>query len=238
MKTYRVSNVERFRQWEEDEEGDTARLILDIVGGGHPTQAMLAGTAFHKVLELAEPGQEIERVEQDGFLFIVKADLVLPVTPIRELRAHKVYMVDGEPIGITGMVDVIEGLRVEDHKTTATFTPERYLEGYQWRLYLDIFEAMHFRWNVFEIKEIDEPPLIRCDDHFDAEGRQCALHKYHEGEHKFEADPFALGPFCYEVVSQHPLEQYRYPTMANDVQRLVERFARFVREYVEAGVPA
>jgi hypothetical protein len=121
-------------------------------------------------------------------------------------------------------VDVIEGLRVEDHKTTASFQPERYLEGYQWRMYLDIFEATHFRWNVFEIKEVDEPPPL--PSLIDADGASLL------------ADPFALGPFCYEVVSQHPLEQYRYPTMANDVQRLVERFARFVREYIETEVPA
>jgi hypothetical protein len=46
---------------------------------------------------------------------------------------------------------------VEDHKTTGRFDPERYLSGYQWRLYLDIFGADLFRWNVFEIKATDDP---------------------------------------------------------------------------------
>ena len=33
---------------------------------------------------------------------------------------------------------------------------ERYLEGCQWRFYLDIFGADIFRWHIFEIKETGE----------------------------------------------------------------------------------
>ena len=39
----------------------------------------------------------------------------------------------------------IDGLRIEDHKTTSRFEPDWYLPGYQWRLYLDIFGASRFR---------------------------------------------------------------------------------------------
>jgi len=153
---YRVSNVEAFRQWEADEEAELADLIDKISGEFVPSAAMLAGTAFHKVLENATSGLELNEAEELGHRFIFSSDVEIEVTPIRELRASKTYIVDGEPIVISGQVDAIEGLRIEDHKTTARFDPDRFLAGYQWRLYLDIFGASLFRWNVFELRELDD----------------------------------------------------------------------------------
>lgn len=152
---HRVSNVEAFRQWEADQDAELEPLLAKLQGRFEPSAAMVAGTAFHKALELACSGVDLDSVEANGHRFVFPADLEIEVTPIRELRASKTYMVDGEPITISGQVDAIEGQRIEDHKTTGRFDPERYLEGYQWRLYLDIFGAQWFRWNVFEIIEVD-----------------------------------------------------------------------------------
>lgn len=153
---YRVSNVEAFRQWEADEETDTDWIIRRIRGDEPPTERMLAGTALHRALELAAPGTEISVVEQDGFRFRFVGDFEVRLTTIRELRGRKTYMVDGKPIVISGQVDQIEGKRVDDHKSTGRFDPDRYFEGFQWRLYLDIFAADHFRWNVFEMDQNDD----------------------------------------------------------------------------------
>lgn len=210
---YRVSNVEAFRKWEADDEGDTDLLITDICGlGGEASQAMRAGTAFHKVLEkFAAPGDVLKEMSADGFRFTFAGDFELPVTPIRELRASKTYVVDERPITISGQVDAIEGLRIEDHKTTRRFDPDRFLQGFQWRLYLDIFGASLFRWNVFEIVEV---------------------------ETKQHGEGFELAVPEYEVFAQHRLEQYRYPTLEEDCQALVARFAQFVRDRIEEPVAA
>lgn len=204
---YRVSNVERFRQWEQDEDGDTAALIADICGIGEGSQAMRAGTAFHSCLETAVAGIDFDSLSANGFRFTFPHELAVEVTPIRELRASKTYVVDGEPIVISGQVDAIDGLRIEDHKTTGRFDPDRYLAGYQWRLYLDIFGAKHFRWNVFEIVEVQSTQ---------------------------PTDGFEIPPIEYEVFAQHRLEQFRYPALEADCLALVTRFARFVREHIEA----
>ncbi len=202
---HRVSNVEAFRQWERDEDSTLEELLEKISGEFQPSAAMLAGTAFHKVLENAIPGVEIDAAEELGHRFVFAPGLQVEVVPIRELRASKTYMVDGEPVTITGQVDALEGLRIEDHKTTSRFDPDRYLDGYQWRLYLDIFGASLFRWNVFEIAEIDSTQ---------------------------PSEGFDLPPPEYEVRTQHRLEQYRYPALEADCLALVSRFARFVREHV------
>jgi hypothetical protein len=124
------------------------------------------------------------------------------------MRASKTYMVDGEPIIISGQVDAIDGLRIEDHKTTGRFDPERYLAGCQWKLYLEIFGAQHFRWNVFEMQEVES---TQESFGFDAPAPQ------------------------FEIFAMHTLEQFRYPGMEKDCQELVSRFARFVRDHVEVA---
>jgi hypothetical protein len=142
----RVSNLEAFRYWREAED-QTVEDLVERLTTFQPTPAMQAGTAFHKALELAEEGEH-ETLAADGYTFIMpEGTLVLP--PVRELRGFKAY----GPLTVTGCVDATTGKRVDDHKTTARFDPERYLAGYPWRLYLDIFDADIFRWNVFEVRE-------------------------------------------------------------------------------------
>jgi hypothetical protein len=165
---------------------------------------MLAGTAFHKLLELAPAEVSTDRAEVNGHVFTFAGDFTVALSPIRELRASRTYTVDGEPVTITGQVDEIEGNRIVDHKTTGRFDPERYLEGYQWRLYLEIFGADVFRWNVFELHQIESEPA--------------------------SAYGFESPPPRYEVTALHRLEQCRYPGLGPDCQSLVERFARYVRE--------
>lgn len=143
----RVSSIETFRRWRLDDSLDAADLVARLTDF-QPTERMLAGTAFHKALELAPYGEH-DQLHALGYTFLMPdAELVLPV--VRELRAFKRY---GE-LEVTGQVDGMEGRRVDDQKTTATFRPDGYLEGCQWRFYLDIFDADVFRWNVFEITPV------------------------------------------------------------------------------------
>lgn len=148
---FRVSEAETFRQWRENEEQDLDALLTRLRGLEPPSEAMLAGTAFHKSLELAKAG-DFDTLTANGYTFKIETGIELALPEVRELRASKTY----GPITITGQVDALPGLRVEDHKTTSRFDPDRYLSGYQWRFYLDIFEASVFRWNVFEIRMLDE----------------------------------------------------------------------------------
>lgn len=153
---FRVSEVESFRQWRDDEAAELDQLLARLRGMDLPSPAMLAGIAFHKALELTGEGV-VDELSANGYRFLIPAHIEIDLPEIRELRASKVYLVDGEPIAITGQVDALTGFRVDDHKTTSRFDPERYLSGYQWRLYLEIFGATLFRWNVFEIAELTGP---------------------------------------------------------------------------------
>jgi hypothetical protein len=193
--TFRVSEVESFRQYLEDESAELETLLARMRGQTPASAAMEAGTAFHKALECAPTGLTVNVMESNGHRFTFAGDFTVELPAIREVRASKTWIVDGEPVCISGQLDAIHGKRVEDHKTTGRFDPERYLDGYQWRLYLAIFGAETFRWNVFEISEQDDP-----------------MH--------------------WEVFAQHRLEQYRYPGMEKDCERLVQDLARFARDHL------
>ncbi len=151
----RVSSVEAFRQWKnwrplfDGQEEPTVEDLVRFITEDEPTEAMMAGTAFHKAMELAQDGEH-ETFEANGYTFLLpEAELSLPA--IREMRAYGDY----GGLTVTGQVDAVEGRIVIDHKTTGKFDPERYLDGCQWKFYLDLFEADEFRWNVFVIKETE-----------------------------------------------------------------------------------
>lgn len=152
----RVSNIEAYRRWLNWQplfEGQDEPTLDDLVRQlttDEPSEAMMAGTAFHAAIEAAQDGDH-ETFAAMGYTFhLPDAEIALP--PIRELRGFKDY----GPLQVTGKVDCLEGKVVVDHKTTSRVDFERYLEGCQWRFYLDIFGADVFRWHVFEIKEIEE----------------------------------------------------------------------------------
>ena len=145
----RVSSIETFRRWRADEEADAQSLIASLADFA-PTPAMLAGTALHAALEVAGPGTT-DVLKSGSYEFHLKTDIEIALPRQREIRARKEY----GPLIVTGKFDALDGLTIIDHKSTARFDAERYVAGCQWRFYLDIFGCRKFRWNVFEIREVE-----------------------------------------------------------------------------------
>ncbi len=158
----RVSNIEAYRRWKnwrplfDGQEEPTVEDLVRFITVDEPSEAMRAGTAFHRAMELAEDGEQNE-FEANGYRFILP-DAELSVPSVRELRAYGFY---GD-LGVTGQVDALHGNIVFDHKTTSRFDPERYLDGCQWKFYLDLFGADQFVWNIFILKE-EEPQVYRVE---------------------------------------------------------------------------
>lgn len=151
MITARVSHVAAYVRWKGNEEASLESLVTDILDS-QPTEAMAKGTAFHKFLEHAQAG-ESDTAEVDGytFAFVGEFDIYLP--QMREWRKGKDY----GGITVSGQCDAIEGKTIYDHKTTERFEAEKYLESWQHRFYMDIFDADRFIWNVWEMNELQEP---------------------------------------------------------------------------------
>lgn len=142
-----------------DMEIELADLLAQLRREEPPTESMLAGTALHAALERAQDG-EFEALAIDGYTFHFDADLDLELPSIREIKGTRDYEIDGCLVTLVGKVDAIHGRRIEDHKFTSRYDAERFLGSYQWRIYLEVFGADEFRWNVFEGKEV-EPKVYR-----------------------------------------------------------------------------
>lgn len=154
METLRTSasDIDSYRRYRDNEDGDLQELLNQFWRRVEPTEAMRAGTALHTALENAAEG-EFTQLAAEGYTFDFDACAEIDLPIIRECKATRDYVIDGCLVTLVGKVDAIHGRRIDDHKFTARFDPERFLDSYQWRIYLDVFGADEFRWNVFEGRE-------------------------------------------------------------------------------------
>ncbi|MFH1641457.1 MAG: hypothetical protein ABIC04_01000 [Nanoarchaeota archaeon] len=126
-------------------------------------EKMRIGTAWHSVMEDATSGQ-INKVEKNGYAFSVDCDCKIILPQICEVRAKKDYLIDGIGginVTLSGKTDGISGNKITDHKLTFNPHPENYFEAYQWRTYLDIFNADSFEYIIYTAKQKDAEITIK-----------------------------------------------------------------------------
>ena len=63
---------------------------------------------------------------------------------------YEVINVDGEDYCITGCADILNGLHIRDIKTKYSYiSDEDYINSFQWRMYLQLFNADKFTFDLF-----------------------------------------------------------------------------------------
>ena len=175
MLTLRVSatDLDAYRRFRDNEDVELEDLLAQLRRESPPTEAMMAGTALHSALEMLADGEH-QSIAIDGYQFDFEADGEVDIPPIREMKATRDYLVSGVLVTLVGKVDAIHGRRVDDHKFTSRYDAERFLNGYQWRVYLEVFGADEFRWNVFEGRARPE-----ADRHYVITSiHQLTMHRY------------------------------------------------------------
>ena len=145
-----ITELDLYRSFREDEDMPVSVFLWQL-RGGEATTAMERGIAFHKAMEHASIG-ETSTLSADGHVFAFTCDAEIESWPRREERREKDY----GGIVVTGACDRIMGRAIADDKTTANFDAENYLSRYQWRYYLDIFDADVFRWHIWECKDLED----------------------------------------------------------------------------------
>ena len=156
--SFSVSQIDVFRAWEKDPEADLSWL-MKALSSKEETADMRRGTAFHKALENFTDG-EVDRLDANGYTFMFDGDFDLPSITLREVRGQKNY----GGIEIRGRIDGVLGKHILDHKAATWFDAERYFAKYQWRYYLDIFNADRFTWYIWEMQEQDDPMIWTVRD--------------------------------------------------------------------------
>lgn len=201
-----VTDLDAYRYFREHEDADLAAFLAQMRRKGEQTEAMKAGSAFHLALEHAKDGTHAT-LEAEGYTFELAPEVELAIPAIREIKATKLYRIDGADVTLVGKVDAISGRVIYDHKLTGRFDPERFLGGYQWRAYLDIFGADAFVWNVFEGRAVEgDGPSDKQD----------------------APDP----GIRYRINQVHDLRAYRYPGLARDLLREIEGFVDMAKVHL------
>jgi len=156
MKTkFSVTDVDSLHWYHILEDMTVDDMIKRLKREGETNIKMLIGTAFHSILE-NPPSDDISIAENDGFVFNINCDAEIILPQIREIRASKTYNVNGIECFVTGGVDGISGNVVYDHKLSFNPNPEYYFDSYQWRAYLDIYNADIFTYYIYHAKEIKD----------------------------------------------------------------------------------
>lgn len=159
MDSIRISatDIDAFRYFMATEDMELAELLRRLRREEPPTEAMMAGTALHEALEHCQSGEHQE-LSANGYTFAFECEGEVSLPEIREVKGERVYQIDGCLITLVGKVDALDGRRVDDHKFTSRYDAERFLSSYQWRIYLEVFGADEFRWNVFEGRQDRRDP--------------------------------------------------------------------------------
>lgn len=149
--TFHVTDLDQLVWFRKLESMETSELVSRLRRESAPNDKMLMGTAFHSILE--DPPDVIDVVEKDGFTFKVECDAEIALPQVREIRATKTYLINGVLVTLTGGCDGITGNKVSDHKLTFNPKPENYFDSFQWKAYLDIFQADVFNYLLYHGKE-------------------------------------------------------------------------------------
>jgi hypothetical protein len=152
-----ASDIDALRYYLAHDDADLSALIAQLRKETPQTPSMAAGTALHAALETCSDG-EFTELSANGYTFELACSGEIDLPTIREVKATKDYFINDCSVTLVGKVDAIHGRRVDDHKFTSRFDAERFLSSYQWKIYLDIFGADEFRWNIFEGRQDSQNP--------------------------------------------------------------------------------
>ena len=124
------------------------------------------GRDFHSYLrEQADPFQE--PTSQIQWTFLEHApEIYLPLTEFHEIPATKYPTVGRRTMRVTGYADSIDGGSIHEYKTTKrSIDWEKYMDSYQWRIYLWLFDDMNrVFYHVFRYKVLEPGPGVeRCE---------------------------------------------------------------------------
>ena len=145
-----ATTLEAYRRWLDNPEATIDDMVAYLEKKITPNEAMLAGSAFHKVLENNE-NITLDCIEADGFIFDFSGiNEAIYIPKIKEYKFELPAIVKGEGVTFVGVVDAMESGCIYDHKLTASANAEDYTDSMQWRCYLSWLGLNKFTYNLFQ----------------------------------------------------------------------------------------
>ena len=122
--------------------------------------------------QTVKPSTEV--LASNGMLFaldsIVAAADMAPRPNSMQVKITKEYRVDGVSVTLVGKMDAVCGATIVDWKTTKRpINPDKYIDSYQWRCYLDMSGYHRFQFHVWKLMESRDEGMFLLevpDQHF------------------------------------------------------------------------
>jgi len=216
---FRVTTIEAFRRFIQGASiySTEENLLETLTGKFTGNEYTRIGTAFHKIVECGDISRKLIPDLNNCIKSVVKVDdfdVIFNQSHIdiafqykaeiqgcfHELRASKVYLIDGVEIEVSGGLDVLLGNLIRDIKTkySAIRSETDYTDSYQWRFYLDLFEVPKFLYDIFEFKG-----------------------------YKKERDMYDVSKLI--LVRHEPIECLEYAGMRKDIEKLLTQFVEYLQ---------
>jgi hypothetical protein len=178
----RTTTLESFRRMlynnpDNETAYDTEKSFLESLKGEFKGNDMtVIGTAFHSIVERGEtvcditaskglspfdPDDVRVSVEVDGKTVVFNQqqfDVAIAYRDrmrgaLHEVPARRTFTTRHGDITVFGTADLLHGIYIRDIKTRfSRCVQQDYIDSYQWRFYLSLFEMRHFVYDVFEFR--------------------------------------------------------------------------------------
>ena len=206
LDSYRfLYSTDKRDQWMTDE-----RFWDGLTDRSPTTASQLAGSAWHDALENSRsvPGENLVisafTFNKQQYEFTVDHDGVVIAAPEKE--QHFEMEIAGHLV--TGRVDGLTQTSVIDYKTSLKqlHPPGKFMDAWQWRVYLLAFKRRVFWYNTFLLKILEGWP---------------------SEEPYGPDDPDQRDSISISVVDSDAFAMYSYPGMYEDVSDVVQDFAKY-----------
>jgi hypothetical protein len=156
-----TTTIESYRNFIENDWLSQDEFIEQLKGKFEATRKMNLGTAFHNILENPVPHFVAKKglYVSDGFEF-QKKDIESATAKVNyafpfEIKATKVYNIQGIDITVVAKADQLEGRKGNEHKSTwSAFSYDKYAESVQKAIYCDVFELDRVVYKVWEFSDL------------------------------------------------------------------------------------
>lgn len=135
-------------------EQDVETFVMELLKLTPFPKRAEAGVAFHDYIEKFGYGDLPLNFTSNGWNIINNnVNVTIPYPFAREVKFSKNW----NDINIFAVVDGIDNFRIHDIKTTSKLNVEKYMESWQWKIYLWLTEMQTFIYDIFtvDINEID-----------------------------------------------------------------------------------
>jgi hypothetical protein len=156
-----TTQIESFRRVMTYDYATEQELVESISGKFAPNWKMEAGTAWQRVLE--HPGSTARGTAKDrhhesgDYRFYGKAvdcALALLGPGLCEVKASRIFTVDGIPVNVVAQADHVHGLTITDNKAKFSALDARdYEQSLQWRFYLAVHGSARFRYILYDFAD-------------------------------------------------------------------------------------